>query len=122
MVLWPAQNNQEVYVILACQDTWLAEHSGAVEQLLQSLAQAEDFLVLHPQQARAIVQKRMGYDDAYFDEVWPQHHFDLTLDHSLIVAMTDEARWLIDNHLTGETRSPDFLDFVYLEGLCDRPA
>ena len=88
-----------------------------MEQLLQSLAQAEDFLVLHPQQARAIVQKRMGYDDAYFGEAWPQHHFGLTLDHSLIVAMTDEARWLIDNHLTGETRPPDFLDYVYLEGL-----
>jgi NitT/TauT family transport system substrate-binding protein len=31
--------------------------------------------------------------------------------------MEDEARWMIENKLTAETEVPDFLDYIYVDGL-----
>lgn len=63
------------------------------------------------------VQKRLGYDDGYIAGTWTEHQFGLSLDHSLVVAMTNEARWMIKNKLTTAQQSPDFLNSVYVDGL-----
>lgn len=31
--------------------------------------------------------------------------------------MEDEARWMIKNNLTSEKKTPNFLDYIYLDGL-----
>jgi NitT/TauT family transport system substrate-binding protein len=31
--------------------------------------------------------------------------------------MEDEARWMIKNKLTTEKNIPDFLDYIYLDGM-----
>jgi len=49
--------------------------------------------VLHPNETKAIIQRRLQYDDAYMATVWPENQFSLSLDQSLILAMEDEARW-----------------------------
>jgi len=43
--------------------------------------------------------------------------FTVTIDESQIVAMQDEAQWLINNNLTTATSVPNFLNYVYLDGL-----
>jgi NitT/TauT family transport system substrate-binding protein len=117
LVVWPAQNNQAVFGLLACRDGWLAGHGDTVERFIRSLAQAETYLLTHPDAASAIVQERLGYDSSYMAGIWPQHHFSLSLDYSLVVAMSDEAHWMIDNDLTAENVVPDFLDSIYTLGL-----
>ncbi len=56
-------------------------------------------------------------DEGYMASVWTEHHLSLSLDYSLVVAMTDEARWMIKNKLTNAQQSPDFLNSVYVDGL-----
>ena len=46
-----------------------------------------------------------------------RYQYSLLLDQSLILAMEDEARWMITNNLTSETQTPDFLDYIYEDGL-----
>jgi hypothetical protein len=77
----------------------------------------KDYVVLHPEQAKATVQKRLNYDDGYMASVWTEHHFALSLDYSLVVAMTDEVRWMIKNKLTTVEQPPDFLNSFYMDGL-----
>jgi NitT/TauT family transport system substrate-binding protein len=54
----------------------------------------------------------VGYDDAFMDIFWSESPFSLSLDQSLITAMEDEARWMIKNNLTAETKVPNFLDYI----------
>jgi NitT/TauT family transport system substrate-binding protein len=75
------------------------------------------YIPLHPKEAKAIVKKRLKYDDAYVAAIWPQHEFSLSLDQSLILAMEDEARWMIKNNLTKEKQIPDFVNYIYTDGL-----
>lgn len=41
----------------------------------------------------------------------------LSLDQTLIVAMKDEAQWMINRNLTGEKPIPDFVDFLHVDSL-----
>ena len=59
----------------------------------------------------------MGLSDVYIDKVWSQNQFSLSLDQSLILAMQDEARWLINNNLTNSFSVPNFLNNIYVDGL-----
>jgi NitT/TauT family transport system substrate-binding protein len=79
--------------------------------------QAEEYAIRNPAEAKAIVQESLGLDSAYMETVWSQNHFSLSLDQSLILAMEDEARWMIAHGLTPETELPDFLDYIYVDGM-----
>ncbi len=113
----PAQSDQPVYGVMVGRNDWLKQHAPGVVRFLQALHAAEDYNTAHPAQAKAIVQKRLGYDDGYMGNIWMDHHWALSLDYSLVVAMTDEARWMIKNNLTTQKQAPDFVNFIYLDGL-----
>ena len=69
------------------------------------------------EEAGAIVQNRLKYDNTYIAGVLFQHQFGLSLDFSLILAMNDEARWMICNKPTKEKQIPDFTDYIYEDTL-----
>ncbi|MBI4287840.1 MAG: NrtA/SsuA/CpmA family ABC transporter substrate-binding protein [Chloroflexi bacterium] len=116
-VTWPAQSGQALYAIMIGRNDWIAEHPEPVKRLLISLAQAEEYVIRHPTEAKAILKKKLSLTDDYVNGVWPENQFSLSLDQSLIIALEDEARWMISNNLTGEKTVPDFLGHVYLDGL-----
>jgi NitT/TauT family transport system substrate-binding protein len=117
VVIWPGQSSQPVYGLLVARQPWLAENPTAIRGFLQSLLQAEDFIANHPQAAKTIIQNRLKYEADYVDEIWQDHNFGLALDPSLIVAMSDEARWLIRSGFSDRTEAPEFYDAIYLDGL-----
>ncbi len=116
-IVWSAQSSQPLQTQVISTDEWIKEHPDLVIRFLRSLALAEEYAILNPTEAKAIAQKQIGLDAAYMDTVWAQNQFSLSLDQSLIVAMEDEARWLIANNLTTEKQVPDFLDYIYVDGL-----
>jgi NitT/TauT family transport system substrate-binding protein len=88
-----------------------------INRFLRSLLRAEEFAINHLAEAKAIVKNQMNLTDAYIETVWTQNQFSLSLDQSLILAMEDESRWLINNNLTTATAVPNFLNYVYVDGL-----
>jgi NitT/TauT family transport system substrate-binding protein len=116
-IVWSAQSSQPLQTQVISTSEWITEHPDLVIRFLRSLALAEEYAILNPAEAKAIVQQRLSLDAAYMDTVWSQNQFSLSLDQSLIVAMEDEARWMIENNLTTEKQVPDFLDYIYIDGL-----
>ena len=116
-VSWSVQSSQAVYSVLICRNDWIKQHPDLVRRVLNSLAEADGYIVQHPAEAKAILQKRYHYDDEYIERVWPENQFSLSLDQSLITAMEDEGRWMIANNLTTEKTIPDFRDYIYTKGL-----
>jgi NitT/TauT family transport system substrate-binding protein len=116
-VLWPTQNGQNSYYVMSCRSDWAAGHPVQINRFLKSLAQAEDYMINHPNEAKAIVQKRLNYTDAYMAKIWPKNEFSLSLDQSLVLAMEDEERWMIANNLTTAKTIPDIRDHIYTKGL-----
>jgi NitT/TauT family transport system substrate-binding protein len=114
---WPAQSRQPLFALVISTDDWIEEHPDEVEQFLEAHVMAEEYAIEHPEEAKQIVQERLDLDPAYMEMVWSQNQFAVTLDQSLILAMEDEARWMITNNLTNATEVPDFRRYVYEEGL-----
>lgn len=117
VVEWSSQSGQSKYWNLIGTDTWLTDHPDLARRVLNSLSQAENYLVHHPDKAKAFVQKRLHRDDTYMARVWPQHHFNLSLEQKLITAMKDQAHWMIRNNYTREKAIPDFTNYIYADGL-----
>ena len=116
-VIWQVQSNQLLYGVMSCRNNWAASHGEQIRRVLKSLAEGEEYLIDHPEEAKAIVQKRLNFSDAYMETVWPNHEFTLSLDQSLLIAMNDEGRWMINNNLTTEKTIPYFRDYIYTKGL-----
>jgi hypothetical protein len=104
---------------MAGRDEWVTGHHDQITRFLKSLAQAEEYFIRHPAEAKAIVQKQLNYTDAYMGAIWPDHQFSLTLDQSLVIAMNDEARWMINNNLTSNRTLPDINGHIYTKGLAE---
>ena len=81
------------------------------------MIQAERYAERNPAKAKAIVKTGLNLDADYVDTAWAQNQFTVSLDQSLIVAMEDEARWMIGNNLTSGKPAPNFLDLISADGL-----
>lgn len=114
---WPVQSSQPGYGVIISRNDWISSYPEIISRFLKSLAQAEDYLIRNPKASKHIVQKRVNYDDAFIEIFWSENQVLLSLDQSLIIAMEDEARWMINNNLTAEKRVPDFVSYLYVDGL-----
>ncbi|MCL4301218.1 MAG: NrtA/SsuA/CpmA family ABC transporter substrate-binding protein [Anaerolineae bacterium] len=117
LVKWPVQNEQATFCTVSSTEAWVTAHPELVERFLKALAQAEAYAINNPAETKAMLQKQLNYDDPYMATIWPEHQFSLTLDQTLVLAMEDEARWLINNNLTEAEQTPNFLDYLYLDGV-----
>ncbi|MGE5602256.1 MAG: ABC transporter substrate-binding protein [Nitrososphaerales archaeon] len=116
-VWWSVQSSQPVYSVLTGRRAWIAGHRAAVERLLRSLDDAEDFIAGNPEATKRIAREKFGLTDEGLATMWPRNRFSLSLEMALIVAMEDEARWMIQNRLTDAKQVPDFGQYVYPDAL-----
>jgi NitT/TauT family transport system substrate-binding protein len=116
-VSWPSQNGQLKYWNVLTTGTWIEKHGKAIGPFLKSLAEADSYVARHPDETRALMEKRLGYGHTYMAHLWPQYQFGLSLGQPLMTAMKDEARWMINNKITDEKDIPDFANYVNVDGL-----
>ena len=116
-VVWSIQESQPLYAQAIATDELITNHPELINRFLKSLMQAEEYTINHPAEAKAIVKNQLNLTDNYLEKVWIQNHFSLSLDQSLILAMQDESRWLIQNNLTNANTSPNLINYIYADGL-----
>jgi ABC-type nitrate/sulfonate/bicarbonate transport system substrate-binding protein len=116
-VFWLVQSGQFLYGLIVSTDQWVTNHPELVVRFLKSMVQAEEYALDKPDEAKTIVQKELNVEAGYMETVWSQNQFSVSLGQSLILAMEDEARWMISNNLTTEKTVPNFLDYIYTDGL-----
>lgn len=117
IISWPAQGTQRNFALAYSTNTVITAHPDLITRYLRALFEAEQFLKNHDAEARTILVEVMRYDPAYVDHVWPDFSFTLGLDQSLLITMEDQAQFAINNHLTTETRVPNYLSHIYFDAL-----
>ena len=116
-VIWPAQSNQQLQHLLISKTDLINQHPELIERFLKAMFQAEQFIESNPNEVKAIAQQRLDFAAEEVDRVWSRNDFSLSLDQPLIVAMRDEAQWMINNNLTNQTHVPDFVNYIYTDAL-----
>jgi NitT/TauT family transport system substrate-binding protein len=111
------QSGQHIYSQLYSTGRFAHERPEAMKRYMRALVEAESFVRKNNSEARAIVAKRLKYDQAYIDYIWPQFAFEVSLDQELLLNMDDEARWAMERGLTTAQKTPNFLRNVDFTGL-----
>ncbi|HEX2966871.1 MAG TPA: ABC transporter substrate-binding protein [Syntrophorhabdaceae bacterium] len=107
---------REDYYFVARKD-FIQQHPEALRRFLRAIEKGEEFIRKNKKEAMDIVGQRLKMDREILDATWDDFQFRLSLDQPLVVALEDEARWAIRNKLTGSTKVPNFLDYVYADAL-----
>jgi ABC-type nitrate/sulfonate/bicarbonate transport system substrate-binding protein len=100
----------------AMQD-FVKQHPEAVKKLLRALIKAETFFKQHPEESRRLVAKFVKTDEALLEKIGDIYNFSVTLDQALLVNLEDQTRWAMKNRLTTHRDMPNYLDFIYVDGL-----
>ena len=103
-VSWSVQSSQQSFGVMICRNDWITQNPELVKHFLRALNQAEEYVHNDPAGAKEIVKKQMNFSDEHTETVWRQNQFSLSLDQSLVIALENEARWMIANNITNLPR------------------
>lgn len=96
---------------------YVVSQPETIKKVLRALAKGVRFCSDAPDAARELIAVNIKTDAAKLKASWPSYRFNMALDQGLILAMEDEARWAIKNKLTNKTEMPNYLNYIYLDGL-----
>ena len=116
-VTWSAQNYQFSYLEAICTRSWAAANPDLIVRFLKALVEAQNFNINHPDQAMALIEKQLNVISSSLASIWGGFQFSVTLTQPLILLMQNEAQWLISNNLTTATQVPNFINYIYVNGL-----
>ena len=102
---------------IAAMQAFVNKNPETIEKVLRALIRAESFIRENPDESRKILAEYSNMDETLLKEIWDIYSFSVRLDQSFIVTLEDEARWAIKNKLTDKKEVPNYLSFIYLDGL-----
>jgi NitT/TauT family transport system substrate-binding protein len=116
-VSWRIQEQQNVFWVVACKDSYIKKHKEVLERFLRAVRKAELFYLDDVQKAHEIIIEKGSLNEELFALMLPKVEFKLSLEKSLLIAMEDEARWHIENQYTDTKEVPNYLDHIYFGAL-----
>jgi NitT/TauT family transport system substrate-binding protein len=103
---------------LCARKAFLNANPGLVGKVLKALASAESFISQNRDAAMEVVVGELGLSrSAEVARDWDNFVFALSLDQSLLLTLEDQARWAIRHGLTNKTEIPNYMEFLYIDGL-----
>lgn len=117
MIILGVQSDQPSFWSAVSTSSWVKQNPVLIKRFMAALARSESEVDRHPAEARESIRQRLNYTSSYIETIWPQNQFSLSLDQSLIAAMEGEARWMIKNLMTAEKEVPNFVQYIYVDGL-----
>lgn len=116
-ISWSVQGDRETFALVYTTEQFIKAHPDVVVRYIQSLIQAEQYFNSSPQVAEDFIVNTLHYDRKYVSYMWPNFTFTQTLDQELLLAMEDQARFVIKNNLTAPKTVPNYLNYIYFSAL-----
>ncbi|NRR28629.1 ABC transporter substrate-binding protein [Oxalobacteraceae bacterium] len=111
---------QDIYESLynvAGTQAYVLQHPALMRRVLRALDAGAHFCAEEPVAAQTMMAASANGDIAKLRAAWSSYRFGVVLDQGLLLALEDEARWAIRNRLSDRSDMPNYLDFIYLDGL-----
>lgn len=114
---FPGKDIYESIYNMVAPTPYLQQHPQTVIRLLQALEQGARFCRTQPTAAVNLLPQLTPGGRAALLAEWPSHHFGLELDQSLLLVLEDQSRWAIKGGLSPVRAVPNFLDYIYVDGM-----
>lgn len=99
--------------------SFVVQKPRAIKKIIRALRAAELFVKANRMETIQIVADYLQVEPGDVAVLLDQYRFRVSLSQSLLVTLEDQARWVINNNLTDKTKIPDFLQYLYLQGMED---
>ena len=96
---------------------FIDKNPDTVKKILRALVKAEEFVRENPVEAQQIVADFCEIEIGVVRDLWDDYSFAATLDQALLLSLEDESRWAINSGLTEARKIPNYLGYIYLDGL-----
>jgi ABC-type nitrate/sulfonate/bicarbonate transport system substrate-binding protein len=106
----------ETICVVASQE-YIKKNPAVIKKVLRALLKAEIFVQQHPEESRRLVSEFLKTDKALLDEIWDIYNFRVTLNQTIPVNLENQTRWAIKQRLTVRRDMPNYLDYIYIDGL-----
>jgi ABC-type nitrate/sulfonate/bicarbonate transport system substrate-binding protein len=106
----------QTFNLVATQE-YIRNNPDKIRRLLEALKKAELYVNANPSDARQIIASSREIDADITNEIWFDSNYRLSLDQTLLLSLEDESRWAIKNRLAKTANVPNYLNFIYLDGL-----
>ncbi len=103
--------------VLAGRQEYVQKNAGTVQSVLRAIIRAEQFAAEHTEEAQAVAASSLKMDRELMRALWSESEFRVTLDQALLITLEDETRWAIKNHMTTCAGMPNYLGYIYFDGL-----
>lgn len=87
------------------------------EKILEALNKAVHFIAINPEDSQLILRRNLKLSQEFIDWIWQDYLFKLSLNHSLISSLENQARWAIESGLVEQTTPPDFNTLISPQAL-----
>lgn len=116
-VRFSGQDVYESIYNMVAPSLYLRQRPHVAIRMLRALELGERFCREHPAEATAYLTRLTPESRATLLARWPSYHFGLELDQSLLLVLEDQSRWAIKGGLVTASAVPNFLDYLYLDGM-----
>ena len=116
-VSWSIQSDQNMYGLVVSKPLYVQKNSNTVQRFVKAIREAESFLKAYPEEALNLIARRTKMNEDVRKYELPNTRYELALRQELLMAMEDEAAWLIENGYVESQEVPDFLDSIHFEAL-----
>lgn len=102
---------------LVAMDEFIQENPQVIDKVLRAMISAEEFVANNPSEAINIVAEKLEIPEEELQVSWDNTTLVVSLSQELILELENISQWAINQNLTDVTTMPNFLDFVYMNGL-----
>jgi len=106
-----------IIAVLSSRPDLPTQKPNMVKGIFRALIRAENFVRENPQESVKLVADAIGMEAADLGKLWRSEGYRVSLDQQLLLSLEDESRWAIKNRLTKATKIPNYLDYIYFDGL-----
>jgi NitT/TauT family transport system substrate-binding protein len=102
---------------LAVMRSYAKGHSELLKKVLKAVDRAITFIKQNRNESIAVMTKSLKPGEDLLVSLQDDPMFELSLEHSLLTTLEDEARWAIANKFTDKTKVPNYLGYFYLDAM-----
>ncbi len=92
-------------------------HPEALVRFTGAAVEATEFIREHEAEAQQLVADRIGQDVETLAALWGEFEYGVTLEHSLVLVLEEEATWAVANDLVEADSIPNYDLFIYAHAL-----
>ncbi|MBF0464328.1 MAG: ABC transporter substrate-binding protein [Nitrospirae bacterium] len=98
-------------------NSFIKNKPEVVKNTLRALVQAEEFVIMHPEQAKGIVSKKLDLSYNETSQILQDMKLKVFLEQSLLNRLEDQATWMVNYKVVENKEIPNYFWFVYTDGL-----